>query len=182
MPRRVPEPWPRRLATARTGIVGLSPDGVDRRVYRRLRTGWFVFRSVAGPGRHASASALERLRAEFQDIRVRLRESPHQLVVLTELAVRSLRDPKIARILQYLDQGWRGHLISIFDAGVKDKSFRADLNVESAATALMTQLRGLGFQGILDADKIDQLVSTMSVQTEEWIRAQRRTHKKRSEN
>jgi AcrR family transcriptional regulator len=122
----------------------------------------------------ASASALERLRAEFQDIRVRLRESPHQLVVLTELAVRSLRDPKIARILQYLDQGWRGHLILIFDAGVKDKSFRSDLNVESAATAVMTQLRGLGFQGILEADKIDQLVSTISVQTEEWIRAQHR--------
>ena len=127
----------------------------------------------------ASASALERLRAEFQDIRVRLRESPHQLVVLTELAVRSLRDPKIARILQYLDQGWRGHLISIFDAGVKDKSFRSDVNVESAATAVMTQLRGLGLQGILDTDKIEQLVSAMSVQTEEWVRAQPRTHEQK---
>ena len=60
----------------------------------------------------ASASALERLRAEFQDIRVRLRESPHQLVVLTELAVRSLRDPKIARILQYLEKQASTYIVS----------------------------------------------------------------------
>ena len=127
-----------------------------------------------------SASALERLRAEFEDIRARLRESPHQLVVLTELAVRSLRDPKIAHILQYLDGGWRRHLMSIFEAGVKEKSFRSDLDVESAANAMMTQLRGLGCQGILEANKIDQLVSTLSIQTEKWVRVQNREniHKK----
>src|SRR6516165_1197627 len=44
-----------------------------------------------------SDPALKRLRAEFTDIWVRLRESPEQLVVLTELAVRALRDPAIAR-------------------------------------------------------------------------------------
>jgi len=119
-----------------------------------------------------SASALERLRAEFRDICVRLRESPHQLVVLTELAVRSLRDPKIGHILQYLDRGWREHLKSIFKAGIADKSFRADLDAEAAACAMMTQLRGLGYQGILESDKIDKLVSFLSIQTEDWVRPQ----------
>lgn len=118
-----------------------------------------------------SASALERLRAEFADIRVRLRESPEQLVVLTELAVRSLRDPAIAQILQYLDRGWRNHLISIFQAGIAEKCFRHDLDVEATANAMMSQLRGLGFQGIREADRIDQLVSVISVQTEHWARA-----------
>ena len=122
----------------------------------------------------ATATALERLRAEFEDIRARLRESPHQLVVLTELAVRSLRDPNIAHILQHLDRGWRGHLVSIFESGIKEKSFRSDLDAESAANAMMTQLRGLGYQGILDAHKIDQLVSTLSIQTEQWVRVPKR--------
>jgi len=131
----------------------------------------------------ASASALERLRAEFADIRVRLRESPHQLVVLTELSTRSLRDPQIALILQHLNRGWREHLISIFEAGIADKSFRSDLDAESAASAMMTQLRGLGYQGIVEGAKIDQLVSFISVQTEEWVRAQEHkgTHKKKPE-
>jgi AcrR family transcriptional regulator len=41
--------------------------------------------SRAAPGKHESALAL--LRAEFADIRLRLKQSPEQLAVLTELAV-----------------------------------------------------------------------------------------------
>ena len=45
---------------------------------------------------------------------------------------------------------------------------------------MMTRLWGLGYQGILEANKIDQLVSTLSVKTEKWVRVQNRenTHKK----
>jgi hypothetical protein len=82
-----------------------------------------------------------------------------------------LRDPAIAHILEYLDRGWRNHLISIFQAGIAEESFRHDLDVEATANAMMSQLRGLGFQGIRDADRIDQLVSVISVQTEHWVRA-----------
>jgi AcrR family transcriptional regulator len=120
-----------------------------------------------------STPALERLQAEFTDIRIRLRQSPQQLVVLTELAMRSMRDPQIAHMLQYLDRGWRDHLISIFKAGIAEKSFRPDLDVESTANAMMNQLRGLGYRGILEANKIDQLVSFISIQTEYWIRSRR---------
>src|SRR5215470_10276201 len=38
---------------------------------------------------HADASALEKLRAEFADIKARIRESPEQLIVLTELSLRA---------------------------------------------------------------------------------------------
>jgi hypothetical protein len=42
--------------------------------------------------------------------------------------------------------------------------------VEATANAMMIQLRGLGFQAIREADRIDQLVSVISVQTEHWVR------------
>jgi AcrR family transcriptional regulator len=58
----------------------------------------------------SAPSALEMLRAEFEDIKIRLRDVPEQLVVLTELSVRAWRDPQIARILTYLDKGWHGNL------------------------------------------------------------------------
>ncbi len=116
-----------------------------------------------------SDSALDRLRAEFSDIRARLKESPEQLVVLTELAVRAWRDETVDRLLRYLDQGWRGHLTSILRQGIKQKEFRADLDVPATANLLMLQLRGLGYQGKLDRVSLDLLVAQLALQTERWV-------------
>lgn len=115
-------------------------------------------------------SALDRLRAEFADIRLRLKEAPEQLAVLTELAVRAWRDPAIARMLQYLDDGWRGHLTSILEAGIAEGVFRADLEVAATAGAMMSQLRGLGYQGKLGGKKMDSLIAHIAIQTEYWVR------------
>lgn len=121
----------------------------------------------AMPVKHKSALAL--LRAEFADIRLRLKQTPEQLAVLTELAVRSWRDPAIARMLQYLDEGWRGHLISILKAGIAEGAFRANLDVTATAEALMSQLRGLGYQNKLDPKRLDILVSQVAHQFEHWV-------------
>ncbi len=118
-----------------------------------------------------SAGALERLRAEFADIRLRLKEAPDQLVVLTELAVRAWRDPAIAGILSYLDQGWHDHLVSILQAGVAEKTFRSDLDLEATANSMMSQLRGVGYQSKLDHAKLDTLVDQIGLQIERWVLA-----------
>ena len=94
------------------------------------------------------------------------------MAVLTELAVRAWRDPAIARILQYLDDGWRGHLTSILEAGIAEGVFRADLEVVSTADAMMSQLRGLGYQGKLGGKKLDSLIAHIAIQTEYWVREQ----------
>ena len=114
-------------------------------------------------------SALDLLRSEFADIRIRLRDSPDQLVVLTELAVRGWRDPIIAGMLKYLDEGWRGHLISILEAGKKEGAFRSDLNTRATAELMMSQLRGLGFQGKFDTSRLDETVTNLARQTEHWV-------------
>jgi AcrR family transcriptional regulator len=117
----------------------------------------------------APRSALDLLRAEFADIRVRLKECPHQLIVLTELAVRGWRDPIIARMLKYLDDGWRGHLVSVLDAGIKEGVFRSDLDTKATAELMMSQLRGLGFQGRFETGRLDETVRNLALQTELWV-------------
>jgi AcrR family transcriptional regulator len=114
-------------------------------------------------------SALDLLRSEFADIRIRLRDSPDQLVVLTELAVRGWRDPIIAGMLKYLDEGWCGHLISILEAGKREGVFRSDLDTKATAELMMSQLRGLGFQGKFDTSRLDETVTNLALQTEHWV-------------
>ena len=138
-------------------------QGVVEHLMQELRT------SRAKP--RDPQSALDRLRAEFADLRLRLREAPEQLAVLTELAVRAWRDPAIARMLQYLDDGWRGHLTSILEAGIAEGVFRADLEVVATADAMMSQLRGLGYQGKLCGKKMDSLIAHIAIQTEYWVGA-----------
>jgi AcrR family transcriptional regulator len=119
----------------------------------------------------APQSAMDLLRAEFADIRVRLRECPDQLVVLTELAVRGWRDPVIAQMLKYLDEGWRGHLVSVLKAGIEEGVFRSDLDTRATAELMMSQLRGLGFQGKFDTRRLDETVRNLALQTEFWVSA-----------
>jgi len=117
----------------------------------------------------APMSALEKLRLEFRDASARIREAPDQLLVLNELAIRSWRDPAIARILSHLDEQWRGHLVSILKQGVKEGTFRSDLNAVDNANAIMAQLRGLGLQVKLDPNQLGRLLKHIARQTEYWI-------------
>src|SRR6202047_2120232 len=122
----------------------------------------------------APQSAMNLLRAEFADIRVRLRECPDQLVVLTELAVRGWRDPIIAQMLKYLDEGWCGHLVSVLEAGITGGVVRSDLDARATAELMMSQLRGLGFQGKFDTSRLDETVRNLALQTELWVSARPR--------
>ncbi len=118
-----------------------------------------------------ASPALERLRAEFADIRVRLTDTPEQLLVLTELTLRAWRDPAIAGLLAYLDEGWEGHLMAIFEAGIAEGTFRPDLGVSETAKAMMSQLRGLIYQGKRGSTEVDRMVQHIALQTECWVQA-----------
>jgi AcrR family transcriptional regulator len=121
------------------------------------------------PQRKEHFTASERLQLEFRDVSVRIREAPDQLLVLNELAIRSWRDPAIARILGHLDEQWRGHLSSILKQGIAEGEFRSDLNVVQTANSIMTQLRGLGLQVRIHPEQMERLVKQMAVQTSHWV-------------
>ena len=121
----------------------------------------------------ADRNALEELRREFEDIRLRARDTPEQLTVLSELAIRSWRDPEIARIFKKVDDGWRSHLVALLDRGVRQGIFRKDLNQTLCARAIMVALRGISYQSRLPGRQLDLLLSQLAAQTELWLTGNR---------
>jgi AcrR family transcriptional regulator len=121
----------------------------------------------------ASQNALEELRLEFEDIRLRVHDTPEQLTVLSELAIRSWRDPAIAKIFRKLDDGWRSHLVALLDRGVQQGLFRPDLNQLLCARTIMVALRGISYQSRLPARQLDLLLSQLAAQTELWVTGHR---------
>jgi len=117
----------------------------------------------------AEQTALDELRMEFEDIRLRLRHTPEQFIVLSDLAVRSWRDPVVAKIFRKLDDGWHAHLVAMLERGIQQGIFRNNLNVPLCARAMMVALRGIGYQCRLPRHKVDELLSELAAQTERWI-------------
>jgi len=117
--------------------------------------------------------ALGELRHEFADIQHRVRATPQTFLVLSELAVRSRRDPAIARILHGLFTGWHGYLVSLLQRGMHEGTFRADLDVDATALAIRTQLATIGYQVVElnGGATLDPLVRQLARQTEYWLLA-----------
>ena len=122
--------------------------------------------------KEAEQTALDELRLEFEDICLRLRQTPEQFIVLSELAVRSWRDPVVAKIFRKLDDGWHAHLVAMLERGIQQGIFRNNLNVPLCARAMMVALRGIGYQSRLPRRKVDELLSELAAQTERWITAE----------
>jgi AcrR family transcriptional regulator len=120
----------------------------------------------------AEQTALDELHMEFEDIRLRLRRTPEQFIVLSDLAVRSWRDPVVAKIFRKLDDGWHAHLVALLERGIQQRIFRNNLNVPLCARAIMVALRGIGYQARLPPRKVDELLSELAAQTEHWITAE----------
>jgi AcrR family transcriptional regulator len=120
----------------------------------------------------AEPTALDELHMEFEDIRLRLRRTPEQFIVLSDLAVRSWRDPVIAKMFRRLDDGWHAHLVALLKRGIQQGIFRKNLNVPLCARTIMVALRGIGYQSRLPRRKFDELLSELAAQTEHWITAE----------
>ena len=129
-------------------------------------------RSNRAVSKGAEQTALDELHMEFEDIRLRLRRTPEQFIVLSDLAVRSWRDPVVASMFKKLDDGWHDHLTALLERGIQQGIFRNNLNVPLCARAMMVALRGIGYQSRLPRRKVDQLLSELAAQTEHWITAE----------
>lgn len=75
-----------------------------------------------------------------------VQQDPAIFVALSELSVRSLRDPAIQYILDAGEKSWKGYLASLLAAGKAQGQFRADLEPASAAWAILTFLKGINLR------------------------------------
>jgi AcrR family transcriptional regulator len=128
------------------------------------------FRSARSSHQPTDTSATELLRLEMQDVRTRVLAAQEQLAVLTELAIRARRDPEMARIVRRLDVGWHRQLTGILQSGKDSGEFRREIDPASAATAIMTQLRGLGYLPQSRPAAVLSIFDQIEAQIEAWLR------------
>lgn len=122
------------------------------------------------------ATAREELRLEFEDVRALLHAHPKIFIVLTELSMRGLHDPFISKMDQTRDRLWREHLSGIIGRGIEQGLFRKDINLEATVTALMGQIKGIGYHATLGKrkrDEVDEMITEIARQVEHWLAAGR---------
>jgi AcrR family transcriptional regulator len=127
------------------------------------------FRSARESKHLPVESARQQLRLEMQDVRTRLVSAQEQLAVLTELAILARRDPAVANILKRMDRGWHRQLSEILQRGKNSGEFRRDLNVGPAASAIMTQLRSLGYLIEPKQAEVLRIFDQIEAQIEAWL-------------
>lgn len=117
----------------------------------------------------AEYSPIELVRAEFAHIN-QLNETPEMIIVLSELSLRALRDPAIAKLLNEMDKGWRSYLSNIVGNGVQQGMYRADLDVELSATVIMTMIKGIRSETLgKSQQEIERISGPLLVQLDRWL-------------
>ena len=117
-------------------------------------------------------NARQELHLEFRDLRELLRTQPELFIVLTELSLRGLRDPAINKMEKRRDGFWREHLSGIIRRGIGQGVFRRDIELEPAVTALIAQLKGIGYHAALGKRKwreIDETITEIAHQVEHYF-------------
>lgn len=92
------------------------------------------------------ATAREQLHAELWHALEIKRDRPELQIVLHELFLRSLRDPAFRTILTGMDADWHRTIAEIVRVGSAEGSFRADLDVTAAASAIIAFIKGASIQ------------------------------------
>ena len=117
---------------------------------------------------HASAvpstgrGGLDRLRQEFADAAYYMAELKDLMTVMGELGLRSQRDPVVKQNLDVMLFYWRRNLEETVRAGLKDGSFRPELDADQVTATLIALFRGLSILGSEGVESVRQVV-------EQWL-------------
>ena len=96
----------------------------------------------------------EGLRSELEDVRYQIKARRDTYIVLFELYMRSLRDPRIRLMLREMDAGWREHLESLLVAGVEAGDLPPDLDIHTTSAVLIAFSKGMAMQLLSDPDSV----------------------------
>ncbi len=110
---------------------------------------------------------LEKIRGELAELQYLLQEKPDMFIVLNELVLRSLHDPVIHHMIQWLDEGWHAYLTQVIREGREQGLFRADLDPDSAATWLILLNKGTALHWMTNPGAVD--FDRIRVDVEHWL-------------
>jgi AcrR family transcriptional regulator len=110
---------------------------------------------------------LEQIRGELAEMQYLLQEKPAMFIVLNELVLRSLHDPAIHHMIEWLDEGWHTYLEQIIRDGIEQGLFRADLDPGSAATWLILLTKGTTLHYMTNPGAVD--FDRIKADVEHWL-------------
>jgi len=119
------------------------------------------FRSTLAP--HGSPA--DQLRNHLRAVRKLLRDEPEVGAVMGELALRSARDPALARIMAESYQAWRQTLRGMLRRAARAGHLARDLDNDDVAALIMATLTSMTLPSTASADRPDRAFR----QLERWL-------------
>jgi AcrR family transcriptional regulator len=119
------------------------------------------FRSTLAP--HGSPA--DQLRNHLRAVRKLLRDEPEIGAVMGELALRSARDPSLARIMREMNDAWHRTLRGLLRRAVREGHLNPDLDNDEVAALIMATLMSSTLPSVSSADRMDKAFR----QLERWL-------------
>ncbi len=119
------------------------------------------FRSTLSP--HGSSA--EQLRNHLHAVQQLLRDEPQLGAVMAELALRSARDPGLARVMEETNDAWHRMVRGLLRRAARDGRLRPELDSDDVASVLVATLVSMTLPAISGAARADQAVR----QLERWL-------------
>jgi AcrR family transcriptional regulator len=110
------------------------------------------FRSTLAP--HGSPA--DQLRNHLRAMQVLFREEPRVAGVLAELALRSNRDPALARILRETNDAWHKTLRGLLRRAAREGHLPPELDSDDTATLIMATLSSLTLPPVAAGGRMEQ--------------------------
>jgi AcrR family transcriptional regulator len=105
---------------------------------------------------------LDRLRQEFADAAYYMAEHKDLMTVMGEIALRARRDPVVKQNLETMLFYWRRSLAETVEVGLKDGSFRPELDADQVTATLIALFSGLSVLSPEGVESVRQAV-------EQWL-------------
>ncbi|HYW24267.1 MAG TPA: TetR/AcrR family transcriptional regulator [Terriglobales bacterium] len=117
------------------------------------------FRSTLAP----RGSSAEQLRDHLRAVRRLLAEEPELGAVMAELALRSARDPNLARIMEETTAYWHRTVRGLLRNAVRAGELRPDLDSDDVAAIIVATLTSMTLPAVAGAGRADQALRQLQV-------------------
>jgi AcrR family transcriptional regulator len=164
---------------AERGFEGLRTREVAARVGLNIATLHYYFPTKEALIRGVIAHAMERfrstlaphgspadqLRNHLRAVRKLLRDEPEIGTVMGELALRSARDPSLARIMRETNDAWHRTLRGLLRRAVREGYLNRELDNDEVPALIMATLMSSTLPSVSSADRMDKAFR----QLERWL-------------
>lgn len=120
-----------------------------------------MFRGTLEP----NGSPADQLRNHLRAVRRLVQDEPQLGIVMGELALRSARDPAIARIMAETNEGWHRTVRGVLRRAARSGSLRPEMDSDDVAAVVVATLTSTMLPSAAGVNRTDQAL----LQLERWL-------------